>query len=632
MDFSVNDPGDYVFGPFRLDPVRRVLLRDGQLVRLQPRLFEALYYMVRSSGRLVEKDELMAALWPGRIVEESNLSQTIFALRKALAPGEGDEAMIVTAPGRGFRLAVPVRIVLDGGQAYTHATMTAAAEAPAHHQPIHTARWLWAAGASAAALLVVCAAVLMRRVPPAAAGFDPPPHSVAVLAFTDMSGDPRQDYFGDGLAEELINALGRLPRVHVAARVSAFSFKTSTATVADIARRLNVGTVLEGSLRRDGAKVRVGVQLIDGRTGFQIWSRSYDRDLHDLLSMEGEIAGAVAASLQVSLVQGESERLTLGGTTNPDAFDAYLRGMLLLRSNDDGAIGRARDAFDFAIGHDPSYARAYAGRAYALCDLGMNPPPGTTAHDIAATFSAALAAADKAVALAPDLASAHAARGEVLDNGFLRTGEAAAEAARARDLEPGNAAMVGAYAQVQNDLGHADEAVAAARLATTLDPLRPDVWYVLSYVLYSARSFGESIAAAQHEKQLRGTLPEHSMEVIARNQLLLGEAAAAVQSCRAVSASDRDVCLAMANHALGNTGEAQASLARVLALPSDSAPYNLAEVYAQWRNIPAALAALATALRTHDPALTQIRADPLLDPIRKEPEFAAIERQLNLPP
>lgn len=649
MNISVSEDGNYAFGAFRLDATRRVLRRDGAELKLTPRQFDTLLLLVRHAGQVVEKDTLMTALWPGRIVEEANLSQTIFTLRKVLASAGGEDRLIVTVPGRGYRFAAPVLVDRDD----TRPLSAIVPEPASIRQPVQSAsprayaggqsapqrqRHFWLAGSIAAVILAACLVVAFLRLWPARSPvspgevFDPPSHSVAVLAFTNMSGDPTQGYFGDGLAEELINALGRLPGVHVAARVSAFSFKGTRATIGEIARSLNVGTVLEGSVRRGSTTIRVSTQLIDARTGYQLWSRSYEPDPKDLLSVERDIAGAVAGSLQISLVQGEEARLTLGGTANPAAFDAYLHGMLLLRSNDDGAIAKARTVFDQAIRLDPNYARAYSGRAYALCDVGMNPLPGVTAAQVAAVFDAALSDADKAVALAPDLASGHAARAEVLDNGFAKIGEAAQEAAHARDLEPGNAAVVGDYAQIENDLGHFEEAIGAARLAASLDPLRPDSWYVLSYNLYSARRFAESMAVAAHEKSLRGgVLPEHSMEVLARDELLTGDTAAAEKSCTAVSESYRDVCLAMADHAAGNGAAAQTHLARLLAVTEDTAPYDIAEVYAQWRDVPHALSWLETALRAHDPALSQIRSDPLLDPLHHEPRFHAVEQALQLP-
>jgi len=629
MNAPVHDAGEFVFGTYRLDPVRRVLTRDAEPVKLSARLFDTLLFLVRNAGRVVTKDELLTAVWGSRVVEEANLSQAIFSLRKVLASKDGAE-LIVTAPGKGYRFAASVYRDVATDQMPALSESVLLAETRDRVRAARPAMW-WALAAVSAAAVVT--GLVLRwpnaaQAPAAPAG--PPPHSIAVLAFTNMSGDPSQDYFGDGVSEELINALARLPALRVAARVSAFSFKGTHATIQDIGAKLNVGDVLEGSVRRDAGIVRITAQLIDTRSGYQLWSRSFDRPPGDLLDVEGEIASSVATSLQVSVVQGEAARLTLGGSSNPAAFDSYLRGMLLLRSNDDGAFLRARDDFDTAIRLDPGYARAYAGRAFTLCDIGLNPPSEYTDAEIASTYASALQSADRAIALAPELATAHAARAVVLENGFVRLADAASEIARARDLEPGNAAVVGSYAQVEADLGHFDKAVDAAKLATALDPLRPDAWYILGYILYSARRFDQSRASLLHEKSLRGLLPEHSMEVEARDELLEGRFADADRSCRATSASYRDVCLAMADHALGRSADAHRELARLLAARG-GADYNLAEVYAQWHDVPLALDCLEKAARAHDPNLGEIRSDPLLDPIREEPRFRAVEQSLHLP-
>jgi TolB-like protein/DNA-binding winged helix-turn-helix (wHTH) protein/Tfp pilus assembly protein PilF len=632
MEISIDVPGAYYFGPFRLDPIRRVLQRDNQPVKLPPRLFETLLYLVRNAGRVVEKDELMSAVWSGRTVEETNLSQTIFSLRKVLATDGDADRYIVTAPSRGYRFAATVRLELEADERPVAARQPPAPPAAAP-QPAAPSLWrrfgLVALLVLAASLAVVVIRIAPRLTEPA---FAPPLHSVAVLPFTNMSGDPSQDYYGDGLAEELINALSRLPAVRVAARVSAFSFRHEATTVTEIGRRLNVGTILEGSVRRGANILRISAQLVDARTGFQLWSRSFDRDPRDLLAMEGEIAAAVAGSLQVSLLQDEAARLTLGGTNVPEAFDAYLHGMQLLRSNDDASIARAQADFDRAIQLDPKYARAYAGRAYTLCDIGMNPPLTATQSSQSQTFAEALSAADTSIALAPDLAAGHAARGAVLDNGFMKPAEAAAEATRARELEPGNAAIVGNYAEIAADLGHSDDAITAARLAASLDPLRPDVWYLLGMIEYQARHYDDAAVALQHEKQLRGSLPAHSMELLARVQLLRGDLTGAAQSCKASTAEYVDICLAMVEHARGDMAAAQAAIDRLKQSGRDDATYNFAEIYAQWRDHASALSWLEQAFKQHDQVLGQILADPLLDPIRDEPRFKEVVRQLNLPP
>jgi len=629
-----------VFGPFRLDPVRRTLTRDSAPIKLAARPFDTLLYLIEAQGRLVEKDELLAAVWPGRIVEEGNLPQTISILRKTLQTDGNDEGYIATAAGRGYRFAAPVHTesgAREMAMASAPSTLVPASPVTAPAAPPWWRRRAPLALAALAALLA-CGALALQmlqspaQAPQSAAAFAPPPHSVAVLAFTNMSGDPADDYFADGLAEELINTLGRLPDVRVAARVSAFSFKGKTATIADIARSLNVGTVLEGSVRRGSGKLRIAVQLVDARTGFQLWARSFDRDAHDMLALEGDIAGQVAGALSVSLGQGAVARAISGGTNNPAAFDLYLRAMTLLRSMQDDAFSRAIAMLDQAVALDPLYARAWAARAIAQANRALTLSPGTPPKSVSDLFQAALASADKAISLAPDLVAAHGARGFILDNGMNKPAEAFEEAARARALEPNNGSVEANYAQIAVDLGRFQEAVEAARRATAIDPLRPEVWYILGDVLYRARHFDESLQAVQHEKTVRGTLPESSIDTQARAQLLAGDAAGAEKSCAGVGPDFADECYALTEHALGRVDAAQARLAHMHAQGGENANYSYAQVAAQWGDKGAALTWLEKAVPAHDPLLSQLLSDPLLDPVSGEPRFKAVVRQQNFPP
>jgi serine/threonine-protein kinase len=633
MDVSPPDHGIYTFGPFTLDPVRRVLRSGDTPIRLTARLFDLLVYMVRAEGRLIDKDELLAAIWGGRIVEEANLTQAISALRKVLQAEGGDAGFIVTAPGRGYRFAAPVR--LESGAPAFHTVVAPAFATPVTARPWWH-RWRLPAGAIGA-LLLAAALFLLRAILPSpapavrsAAPFFPPPHSVAVLAFTNMSDNPADDLFAEGLSEELINALSRVDSLQVAARVSAFSFKGKSATIGDIARQLNVGAVLEGSVRRDGNRIRISAQLINALTGYQYWSRSEDRDAGGMLHVQTDLAEAVASALQVTLFGNDVTRLTLGSTANQAAMDAYLRGMKLMRSGEDAGFQAALAAFDQAVALDPAFARGDIGRAYALVNIALS----TSCPDPAVPrklFTDALAAADRAIALAPGLASGHAARATILDNGFLDPAGAAAEAAHAVALEPGNAAVQGNYAQVALDAGHTAEGLAAARRATVLDPLRPDAWENLAYVLYEAGAYDEAMDAIGHEKALASGLPSHSFDLLGRIDLMRGDAAAAARDCARGSQDFSMRCLAMAYHRLGRQQDALAQLTKLRAADGDTAPFAFAEIYAQWGQVADAGLALEAAYQTRDPALEQIKADPLLIPVRDTAAFRRIEALLKFP-
>ena len=240
-----------------------------------------------------------------------------------------------------------------------------------------------------------------------ATAFSPPPHSIAVLPFVNMSGDKEQEYFSDGLSEELLNDLARINELQVAARTSAFSFKGKETDIGTIARKLNVGAVLEGSVRRSGHTVRITTQLINGVTGFRLWSRTYDRDLGDVLALQTEIANSVANALKLTLLGNVAAKIEVGGTRNPAAFDAYLRAEKAYWAyNDERELQTAIGIYSEAIHLDPDYALGYAGRSQALTSLAVGYATGPALRD---NLDEAKADARKAIALAPELAEGHSA-------------------------------------------------------------------------------------------------------------------------------------------------------------------------------------------------------------------------------
>jgi TolB-like protein len=282
--------------------------------------------------------------------------------------------------------------------------------------------------------------------------FAPPAHSVAVLPFVNMSGDSQQEYFSDGISEELINALSHIASLQVIARTSSFSFKGQQVDIDTIAHKLNVAAVLEGSIRRDQNKVRITVQLINTLNGFHIWSEDYDRDLKNILNLQTDIAAAVARQLRAKLLGDEASQSELGGTRNPEALDAYLRGkQISLDTMDEAMDMSAVSVFNKAIQLDPTFAMAYAKKATALIDAAQDASNvGARRHLMAEGQQAA----ERALQLAPDLAAAHSALGYVRMVGLLDYAGAASESRRASALAPGDARILSFLASIEGTLDH----------------------------------------------------------------------------------------------------------------------------------------------------------------------------------
>jgi TolB-like protein len=471
-----------------------------------------------------------------------------------------------------------------------------------------------------------------------AVAFAPPPHSIAVLPFVNLSGDKEQEYFSDGLTEELLNSLAQIDGLQVAARTSSFSFKEHP-DIAGVAHKLNVGTVLEGSVRRSGHTVRISAQLINAVTGFHRWSKTYDRDLGDVLKLQTEIATAVATALEVTLLGDVSAKIELGGTRNPAAFDSYLRASEADEFGHDAKdLETAIAGYSEAIRLDPNYALAFAARSIAWTHHAE--PKGTTVREDT-ELKKARADARQAVTLAPELAEGHLAL-HLLFNQELDFAQASVESQRAVALAPGNAHVLVRYGRFAVLTGHTDAGIdaarravidagiAAARRAVILDPLNHNTHGRLGDSLYFARRYAEAVAAFGDVLVLAPQDPS----IPGRRGLAyygLGDSERARASCEARPDSEiSQWCLALAYQRLARHADAETALAKLRAA-GDRWAYPCAAIYAQWGNTSQALESLESAWRLRVPELRWLKADPLMDPLRKEPRFQAIERALKFP-
>lgn len=600
----------YAFAGFLLDPVRRMLSRDGRAVPLTARLFDILVHLVEHHDRFVEREELQAAIWLGRQIEEGTIPRAISALRMVLRDHGAPEGLIATAPTRGYRLCAPVVM--------THAATAGVSAAPARQTGWRTPTLLAVAVLAAAGGAFWVSGAWRARVPP----FNPPPHSLSVLPFTAPDGDATESNLADGLAEELITSLGRVEQLRVTSPRSSFMFREPSASIGEIARRLNVGAVLEGSVRRLAGRLHVGVNLTDTVSGYQIWSASYERDAGDVLAIQNDIASQVMNTLHVRMPADETPLSGTGGTSNSNAWDAYFAGTALLSKGAPADVAHALAMFSQAIAMDPQFERAYEFRSKAreVIAVGGDAPEVATQQRL---LAAAISDGETAVALAPESGSAHGALGWALFVSGRELRRAVSEFTLARRLSPGDAVLHAEAALVMLHVGDTSEALKDARMGVELDPLSPDALRGAAWVYARARRADDLHAVL---RQLRA-LPNGDNARLTQDEclsaLLVGEYASTVALCQPVHSWIRPYVLAIAQWKLGRQADARAALHELQAALGDNAAFQYAEIYAVWGDRQASAHWLGVAIKLQDSALADVLVDDFLAPVRDTPEFDA---------
>nr|WP_281367508.1 adenylate/guanylate cyclase domain-containing protein [Sphingomonas chungangi] len=448
--------------------------------------------------------------------------------------------------------------------------------------------------------------------------------SIAVLPFANLSGDTNQAYFSDGLSEELRAALARNVALKVAAPTSSNMFKSDDGDARSIAGKLGVAYLLEGSVRREDKAVRIVAELVDASTGFTSWSQTFDRTIDDIFAVQSSIAETVADALAVHVTRTSSP----GGTQDVAAYDAYLRGKALFDADIDEASDRsALDQFDLATQQDSNFAAAFAARSRVLSAIASEyaAPAGT-----AQLYKDAIAAAERAVSLAPDLAEAQMALGLAIYTGRLDVKAARPAYDKAAQIGAGDADIQLLYAVYCSRSDRSADAIAAIQRATDLDRLNPRVFRAAGLVRYTARDYAAAIPLAKQALALNPTLRVAHANI--GNALLmqgkLAEAKAAYQ------AEPLDLSrlpgLAIVARKLGDTAGAKAAMDQLVRDLGDSALYQQAQVLAQWGDRDGAIAMLGRAKQAGDSGLLIAPTDPLLDPVRNDPRFSPLLGGLHL--
>lgn len=449
--------------------------------------------------------------------------------------------------------------------------------------------------------------------------------SIAVLPFLNEGGDVGDEYFSDGLSEELIAALAQIADLKVIGRSSSFRFKGKNEESRTIGEKLGVKALLEGTVRKQGERVRIVAELINAADGVELWTRTFDRELKDIFAVQEEIATAVAASLKVTLLGADERSATKPATKNTEAYNAYLLGRYYFQRRNLADYRKAVSYFDEAIRLDPDYALAYAERSEAWTLIGDLSGQRKTA------WPKAREDAEKAVAIAPALAEAHAALGWVRFFVDWKFAEGLSELKRAKELSPANPTANELLARVIVYLGRVDEAERQARQAVELDPLSVTAQGNLARALFVAGKLDEAGAAERKAAELQPTAAGiHRYQVLVAVQR--GDGETALREARLEPDEGyRRFELALAHYVRGDRSAADAALADLIANGRDQMAYQIAEVHAVRGEKDKAFEWLQISFDNHDTGTLSILVDPLLHDLRDDPRYKSLLAKLGLP-
>jgi TolB-like protein/DNA-binding winged helix-turn-helix (wHTH) protein/Flp pilus assembly protein TadD len=627
------------FGVFEANLSAQELRKHGTRVRLRGQSFFILSMLLEKPGEVVTREEMQQRLWPADtfVDFEHSLNSAIKKLRGVLGDSPDNSRYIETIPRVGYRFIAPVQEVTASGGAGGEAPSNPV-EPQVRPAPL-VSRRSWprfvVVGTAIVALGVVAAlAWRMARPHPESARERV---ALAVLPFSNLTGDAGQEYFSDGLTEEMIVQLGEMDpeRMSVIARTSVMHYKGSSEALPQIGSELGVQYVLEGSVRRDSSRVRITTQLVRVKDQTPVWSREYDRELAGLLTLQHEVAQEVADEMRITL--GEKPK----GTNAPDAkpalspetyaaYDLYLQGRYFWNKRTEEGFRRAADYFQQAKDRDPRYAPAYAGLADTdgLMSTWYEGPPGEL-------MPKGRAAALKALQLDDTLAEAHASLALIAENYDYDWKTAEREFKRAIQLDPGYATAHQWYAECLSWQGRFEEALAESEKARQLDPLSLIIAADHASILYYGRQYARALAQAHAVLNMDPHAPRAGSVVI-YSYLQQGKFAEAQkfveQSGLAPDDPWHSVLEAIVLGKWGHAAEAQEALSKTERFPwkPQQRIEALVGVYSAVGRKDQAIALLQEAVDSHSNAVTAMKVDPIYDPLRSDPRFQAVMRQAGL--
>jgi TolB-like protein/DNA-binding winged helix-turn-helix (wHTH) protein/Flp pilus assembly protein TadD len=636
------------FGAFEADLQARELRKQGMQIKLQDQPFQVLVVLLEHAGEVVTREQLRQKLWPSDtfVDVDNSVNAAINRLRDALADSAESPRYVETLPRRGYRFVAPVTAVStsDRGSGFANAPSEilqterpvplraqgiAEPVVPAIQKQAPSTRLTVLLGIVAVAAIATIAVILHRGSVKSTSQLHI--RSLAVLPLKNLSADPKQEYLADGMTEALIGRLAGIHDLRVISRTSVMRFKDTQLSAPEIARTLQVDALVEGSVIRDGSRIRVHAQLIRAATDEHFWSEAYDRELQDVLSLESEVAQSIARKVEVTVTGKEQERLTAARPVSPEVYESYLKGQFALnKSNNRADVEESIRYFEEAIKRDSTFAPAYLGLANAYRVLGS----GFIGAPNSETRPKVLSAAQKALELDPELAEAHARLADLYQQTF-RWSEAEAEYKRALELKPNDAATHLAFAFWLVCQGRMEEAVAWSRRARELDPLGTSS-YQPGALLFYAHHYDEAVQELRSELTLR---PDDATALWYLGFVLMAkdrpEEAIPVLE-KAFSASDRSsAVIAPLVRAYAHAGRRADALRLLDELKQRRkkgyVPTGIfVHAYLGLGDYEEAFVWLEEAYKEQNNSLQFLKVHPFYDPIREDPRFKDLVRRVGL--
>ncbi len=577
----------FYFGDYTLESGEHRLRRGPQEILLRPRVFDMLLYLLEHRGHLVTKEEVLSALWPDVTVGEATLTHCIFELRQALHDEPSQPVYIKTIPKVGYKFIAEV----------TELSPTELSQQPRENLEVTPSR-----------------------------------SSIAVLPFKDMSSEKDQEYFCEGIAEEIINALTKVEGLRVVARTSAFCFKGKTEDIRDIGEKLNAQVVLEGSVRRSGDQLRISVQLLNAASGYHLWSEQYDRSVGDIFAVQGDIAVKVVDKLNIGIAGSRKAAILKHHTENLEAYHLYLKGRYFWSKESGEELQKAADYYRSAIAEDPEYALAYAGLStcyFIMWTWDYLPP--------AQTLVEGKRAALKAVEIDESLGASHSALGLIRLAYDWDWQDAHRCFVRAIELSPGDVYSHTGYAVYFMAIGEMDQAIAECNKALEIDPLSPQAYFYLGMFLLRAGLPEEAACQFREALELEPDQPQ-ARWLLGQALVLASDYREGIQEIETALqlSGQTPMILAGLGWAYGVSGRERDAY-RVLRILEDRSqdehirPYLFAKVFCGMGEKDKAFAWLLKAYEERDTKLAFVKTDETLTGLRSDARFKTLMRKMGLP-